>query len=177
MRRLCIIVDTREQRPLDFSAVEGVRVERRKIWPGDYSIKAYSRMLAIERKSVSDLVGTMRNGYAGFAATSPKRFDCELLGLGGIIHLGGRAFVLVEPDGLGQSAREQINTGNYQAAIPPLCVRAFIAAIRNIYRIPLILAESRAQAAEIIISAVRSADIERRCWKPFDDWMKNGGKI
>lgn len=171
MRKIPLIIDTREQRPLDFSAFPDIRFERRKTWPGDYSLKAYSRMLAIERKSVSDLIGTMKDGYAGLSATSPKRFDCELLGLGGVIHLGGRAFVLVEPDGRGQTAEEQIAAGNYRAMIPPEKVRRFIDTIRTGWKIPVIMANSREHAAEIVVAAVTAADVERRSWKPFDKWL------
>jgi len=176
MRKLAVIIDTREQLPLDFSAFPDVRVERRKAWPGDYTLKAYSRMLAIERKSVADLVGTMCSGYAGLSATSPKRFDCELLGLGGVIHLGGRAFVLVEPDGMGQTAEEQITAGNYRSMIEPAKVRRFIETIRTGWKIPVILSNSRAHAAEIVVAAVRAADVEKRSWTPFDRWMEGDEK-
>ena len=171
MRKIPVIIDTREQRPLDFAPFPNVRVERRKAWPGDYTLKAYSRMLAIERKSVSDLVGTMCGGYAGLSATTPKRFDCELLGMGGVLHLGGRAFVLVEPDGHGQTAEEQIAAGNYRAMIPPEKVRRFIDTIRTGWKIPVIMASSREHAAEIVVAAVTAADVERLSWKPFDKWL------
>ena len=177
MRKIPLIIDTREQRPLDFSAFPDIRFERRKTWPGDYSLKAYSRMLAIERKSVSDLIGTMKDGYAGLSATSPKRFDCELLGLGGVIHLGGRAFVLVEPDGAGQTAEEQIDAGNYQAMIPPEKIRGFIGVIRHGWKIPVLLANSRAHAAEIVAAAIRAADVEKLSWRPFDRWMGDPAPI
>lgn len=173
MRKIPVIIDTREQKPLDFSAFPNVRIVRCKAWPGDYTLQAYSRMLAIERKSVADLIGTMCGGYAGLTATTPKRFDCELLGLGGVIHLGGRAFVLVEPDGMGQTAEEQISAGNYRADISPDKVWRFIDTIRTGWKVPVILASSREHAAEIIVAAVRSADVEKRSWVPFDKWMES----
>ena len=171
MRKLPIIIDTREQTPLDFASFPDVRVERRKLWPGDYSLKAYSRMLAIERKSVSDLIGTMKDGYAGLTATTPKRFDCELLGMGGILYHGGRAFVLVEPDTAFWTAEGQIAGGHYQAMIPPSTVQAFIDTIRHGWRVPVILAHSRAHAAEIVVAACRAADAAKRSWRPFDRWL------
>lgn len=173
MRKLPIVVDTREQRPLDFSAFGDVRIVRAKLWPGDYSLQAASRILAIERKSVSDLIGTMKSGYAGLSATTPKRFDCELLGLCGVKYLGGRAFVLVEPDGYAESAQEQIEAWHYQADIKPDTVMAFVETIRHGWRIPVILANSRAHAAEVVVAAVRAADVEKRSWRPFDRWIVN----
>lgn len=171
MRKIPLIIDTREQRPLDFSAFPGIRFERRKLWPGDYSLKAYSRLLAIERKSVSDLIGTMCEGYAGLSATTPRRFDCELLGMGGIIHVGGRAFVLVEPDGKGQTAEEQIAAWNYRAMISPDKIMKFVDTIRHGYKVPVYFARSRLHAAEIVVKAVESAHAERHSWTPFDRWM------
>lgn len=172
MRRLAIIVDTREQNPLDFSPFTHVRVERRKLWPGDYSLKAATRLLAIERKSVSDLVGTLKTGYAGLTATTPKRFDCELLGLAGVIHMGGRAFVLVEPDKFcHKSAEDQINSGDFQSMIPPTTVMRFIETIRHGWRVPVILANSRQHAAEIVVKAVEATDCVKQSWRPFDRWM------
>lgn len=173
MRRIALIIDTREQNPLDFSQFEDIRVERRKLWPGDYSLKAASRTLAIERKSVADLVGTMKDAYAGLNATTPKRFDCELLGMCGVLFLGGRAFILVEPDERGETAEDQIASAHYRAMIPPDVVKAFIETIRHGYHIPVILANTREHAAEIVASAVRAADITKRSWRPFDKWLKD----
>lgn len=50
----CILVDTREQRPLQFSA--DVAVERVTLHAGDYSVRGLSDRVAIERKSTQDLV-------------------------------------------------------------------------------------------------------------------------
>ena len=155
MRKLPIVIDTREQNPLDFSAFEDVRAVRAELWPGDYSLQAATRMVAIERKSVSDLIGTMTGGYAGFGATTPKRFDRELTALGSYPRRGGRAFVLVEPDVRGQSAEEQIRAANYRAMIPPEKVLAFIQSIRDRWLVDVVLAESREHAAQIVVDACR----------------------
>lgn len=155
MRKLPIVIDTREQNPLDFSPFEDVRVVRAELWPGDYSLQAATRMVAVERKSVSDLVGTMTGGYAGFGATTPKRFDRELTALCGYPRRGGRAFVLVEPDVIGQTAEEQIRSGNYRAMIPPDKVMAFVQTIRDRWLVDVVLAESREHAAQIVVDAVR----------------------
>lgn len=155
MRKLPIVIDTREQMPLDFSPFPDVRTVRAEIWPGDYSLQAATRMVAIERKSVSDLIGTMTGGYAGFGATTPKRFDRELAALCGYPRRGGRAFVLVEPDVRAQSAEEQIRAANYRAAIEPEKVLAFIQSIRDRWLVDVVLAESREHAAQFVVDAVR----------------------
>ena len=169
MKKLPIVIDTREQLPLDFSPFADVRVVRTKLWPGDYSIIGGSKLVAIERKSVSDLIGTMKTGYAGYAATSPKRFDAELLALGGIARLGGRAFVLVEPDlGYFGLAEEQIKEGAYRADIPPSKVLAFIERMKLDWKIPVIFATSRTHAAEIVVSACRAADAVKKAWRSLE---------
>lgn len=52
--RPCILVDTREQAPLRFS--EAVDVQRATLPTGDYSVAGASDRVAIERKSLPDLV-------------------------------------------------------------------------------------------------------------------------
>ena len=49
-----ILIDTREQRPLKFPAE--VPTESATLWTGDYSIRGLDDMVAVERKSLSDLV-------------------------------------------------------------------------------------------------------------------------
>lgn len=155
MRKLPIVIDTREQTPLDFSPFEDVRTVRAELWPGDYSLQAATRMVAVERKSVSDLIGTMTGGYAGFGATTPKRFDRELTALCGYPRRGGRAFVLVEPDVSSQTAEEQIRAANYRAMIEPEKVLAFVQTIRDRWLVDVVFAESREHAAQIVVDAVR----------------------
>jgi len=152
---MIIVVDTREQRPLPISKAKVKTVE---LWPGDYSITAWSRMFAVERKSVNDLVQTMKTGYAGFNATTPKRFDRELLGLGGIIRLGGTAFILVEPDEFWRGdAESEIDRHGYRSALPPICLKAFVRTIRDGYKIPVRMANSREHATQIVEYAAAAA--------------------
>ena len=75
MRKLPIVVDSREKVPLNFSAYPDVRVVRTKLWPGDYSVQSATKLIAIERKSVSDLIQTMRDGYAGFGGTAEAQIE------------------------------------------------------------------------------------------------------
>ena len=66
-----IVIDTREQLPLDFrrsKVVEDVLYQTLKT--GDYSIEGYECAIAIERKSPSDLFSTLGKGH--------KRFKKEL---------------------------------------------------------------------------------------------------
>ena len=162
---MVIVIDTREQHPLDFSIWKDVTVQRRELWPGDYTVLGGSQYLAVERKSVSDLVGTMKTGYAGICSTTPKRFDRELMALHSVIARGGRAFVLVEPDGpLGTvcPAFEQIKAHSYRSIIAPDKVIAFVKTIRSCWRVPVIMTDSRTQSAEIVYkSAILALAVKR----------------
>ena len=157
---MVIVIDTREKRPLDFSFWKDVTVQSRELWPGDYTILGGAQYLAIERKSVSDLVGTMKNDYAGIGSTTPKRFDRELMALHSIIARGGRAFVLVEPDGpLGTvcPAIDQIKAHSYRSIIPPDNVIKFIDTIRGCWHVPVHMTDSRTKSAEIVYESARLA--------------------
>ena len=71
-----VLVDTREQLPYTFQGLradanEGggpitVRTERCTLNAGDYSIQGYSQMVVVERKSASDLAGTLTAGRKRF---------------------------------------------------------------------------------------------------------------
>lgn len=65
-----VLIDTREQRPLRFVDELGVDCGSASLPAGDYSVRGYTRLIAIERKSVADLVGTLTKGR--------ERFENEL---------------------------------------------------------------------------------------------------
>ena len=150
---MVIVIDTREKRPLDFSFWTDVTIQRRELWPGDYTVLGGAQYLAVERKSVSDLVKTMKDDYAGIGSTTPKRFDRELMALHSIIARGGSAFVLVEPDGpLGTvcPAYDQIKAHSYRSIISPNKVLKFIKTIRKGWHVPVHMTDSRTKSAEIV---------------------------
>ena len=71
-----IVIDTREQRPFAFASIRAdarqgrrpVQVEtiRRALAAGDYSIDGHESTIAVERKSVADLFGTLGKGRERF---------------------------------------------------------------------------------------------------------------
>lgn len=64
---LVAIIDTREQAPLDLSPM---RVERGTLSTADYSLKGLEGIIAIERKSLQDLIGCV--------GVERERFEREL---------------------------------------------------------------------------------------------------
>lgn len=66
---MVIVTDTREQKVLDFSGIEGVEaVEEATLPYGDYHAIVHGKPvpLLFERKGFSDLWGTMTSGYDRF---------------------------------------------------------------------------------------------------------------
>lgn len=75
-----VVVDTRENAPYDFHGIRAdsrdgggpvvVRIVRRGLPTGDYSLEGFEDEVAIERKSLDDLYGTLGGGR--------KRFEREM---------------------------------------------------------------------------------------------------
>lgn len=172
-RKFVIVEDSREQLPLDFSPFADCRVIRAEIWPGDYSIQSMTNFAAIERKSVADFIGTMKDAYAGFGSTTPKRFDRELKALRGYNIDGFTGFIIIEPDvvpGIHPlSAFEQIQNGTYRSAIPPSKVLAFVKSIRKNWKVPVHFADSREHAARIVHDKLKAEWTLRMGYREFED--------
>lgn len=67
-RMLKLIIDSREQKPLDFRKDAFHLIERKGLKFGDYSATFHNAVIPIvfERKGLGDLFGTMTNGYSRF---------------------------------------------------------------------------------------------------------------
>lgn len=168
---ITIIQDTREQMPLDFSPFEGVTVEVGTIWPGDYTVKGWEKSIAFERKSVGDLIGTLKGGYVGKDSIRryESRFDLELEEFE---RHYDRAFVIVEPDRPeairecrgepGCDAGTQIANAWYRSQIPPATVFAFLRALSVEYGCHVYLAASREDAAREMVEIARKYVRSRR---------------
>jgi len=123
-----IIIDTREQRPLEFPP--SVKTERAKLDTGDYSISGWTSAFAVERKSITDLVGSLTNDR--------ERFERELKRM--------TAFEF----------RRVIVEGSYRQAVEyiwrnrrshPAAVIGSINAFEVRYGVPFIFAASRNEAS------------------------------
>ena len=168
---LTILRDTREQRPLDFSPFPDVIEETATLWPGDYTIKGFERSFAVERKSVSDLIGTLKGGYVGKDSIRryESRFDLELEEFE---RHYDRVFLVVEPDESdvirrcgGQppcDAWTQIANHWYQSAIEPQKVFRFVDSLQATYGLHPFYAASRQDAAAKIVDAARFYVAARR---------------
>lgn len=175
--KITILQDTREQRPLYLTGDKNVTVEVATLWPGDYTVKGFEKSIAFERKSVSDLIGTMLNGYAGDDAPRHawKRFDYEL---NEFKNHYDRAVIIIEPDepvviwGLAMtrgvkcdgllSALAQIEAWLYRSAVEPKKVLGFLASLEAKHGCFVHLAKNRVEAAEYLIQFARRYVYSRR---------------
>lgn len=71
MSELKVIIDTREQTPFVFEGLpirgyKSIPTETRTLKTGDYTIEGFENEFVIERKSISDLCGTLTGGHARF---------------------------------------------------------------------------------------------------------------
>ena len=174
---ITIIQDTREQRPLDFSPFPSVSVEVAKLDYGDYAIKGYETSVAFERKSVSDLIGSIKD-CAGRHSPRRKRFDYEL---DAFMRFYSVAYLVVEPDDMATireaaavkghadfaptrqlTAKEQIDLGLYRSAMRPDCVKGFLRFFWHSPKFKLIMAKSREDAAARVVDAARFHADDRR---------------
>ncbi|MEX1047972.1 MAG: ERCC4 domain-containing protein [Akkermansiaceae bacterium] len=120
-----IIIDTREQTPLVF---ENLASERGTLQSGDYSIAGLEHDFAIERKSVSDLCGSLTRGR--------ERFERELHRLRGFDF--ARILIVGSPHDV------QAQAANSKA------VFSSISAFEARYKVPFIWEPSPELAARLI---------------------------
>ena len=97
-RDIVAIIDTREQAPLDLSPL---RTEKGTLTTGDYSIKGLESEIAIERKSLPDLLGCV--------GRERERFDKEVKRL---MAYPVRALVV-------EATWHELEAGHWRSSIPP----------------------------------------------------------
>lgn len=128
MTPLTIVCDTREQKPWLFSDYPGVEVVRGTLKSGDYSLPGFENQVALERKSLQDLIGSLSAGR--------DRFKREMERLAALDF----AAVLVE------ASAEDIARGRFRGNMNPTSVLQSIFAWTVRYRVPFMLCGSRDHA-------------------------------
>jgi len=134
--RCTVVVDTREQNPLDFSRFEGwfAGIERKALKLGDYSIAGLEDHCVIERKDLSDLT-------CSFTAERPA-FVRRLRLMSEYPHR-----LLVITTTLGQIKSRQ----PYGSSNPNRLTQSLIAVLSGL-QIPFLCTESHELAEEIVAS-------------------------
>ena len=126
-----IIVDSREQKPL---WKKGIEIAGLKI--GDYSIKGYEDKIAIERKSLGDLFGTLGKGN--------KRFKKELE------RARKLEYFAIIIDGTFRQVRDKDFEGSYHSKIKGFVILKILFTLIVKYKIHDFFGGDRKQSKSII---------------------------
>ena len=123
-----IVIDTREQTPLDFGPY-GCEVVRGGLATGDYGIAGIESLAAVERKSEDDLLGCLTR--------ERDRFERELARARGM-----EMFAVVA-----ETTWERLARGQYRSQMRPHACLQSILAFQVRYGVPFILVGSHEAAA------------------------------
>lgn len=115
--RPTLIIDTREQAPLPFQRLTTIRGT---LATGDYSFAGGQELFAVERKTLSDLIGC--------CTASRERFERELHRLRGYRF---KRLLIV-------GTRQEIERGEYRSNIRPAAVLHSLAAWECRYDVPVV---------------------------------------
>lgn len=124
----CIVVDSREQEGYSFS----LPTVRKKLDSGDYSVLGMERIVAVERKTLDDFVGTVIRARG--------RFYRELRRLGSYT----RACVVVEAD------MADVLAGRYRGDAHPNTILGSALAITVDFGIPVFFCSNRQIACRFV---------------------------
>jgi len=128
--RPTIVIDTREQTPLPISRLPVVTAG---LYSGDYSVAGLECQIAVERKSIADLVSCC-------AGSNRDRFENELERLRG--YRMKRLLVIGD--------RCDIEAGNYRSAIKPAAVLGTLNAFECRYDTPVVFAATPEAGARLV---------------------------
>jgi len=141
-----VIVDSREQKPFTFGNYSDINLVNGTLQAGDYSIFGLESLVAIERKSLADLVQCL--------GRDRERFVRELERLRGY----ESAAVVVE------SPLGDLVSGSYRSRLDPKAAYESCVAFMARYKLPFYFAQDRRGAERFTVSFLRhfKNDIERR---------------
>lgn len=142
--RLIIVIDNREQRPLDFSRWAEVQTVTGTLNVGDYSLCGMETHVAIERKSADDLVSSLCHGR--------NRFEAEL-----VRARGYELFVIVA-----ECSLQDIAEHRYTSKMLPHGVLQSLFAYQCRYGVATLWAGSREGAAYVVKSLLEKFLRERQ---------------
>lgn len=127
-----IVVDSREQTPLTFARL---KTKSGTLMTGDYSVAGLESLFAVERKSISDLIGCCMG-------QNRERFERELHRLRGFRF---KRLLIV-------GTEAQILAGQYHSNIKPAAVLGTLRAFEVRYDVPVMFCDTGETAATRIES-------------------------
>ena len=149
----CLLVDTREKTPLTFAHLAS---EPATLQSGDYSVKGLEDVFAVERKSLADLVGSLKSGR--------DRFMRELH------RLRGFTFARLLVVGTAQDLAALVARGRVSLDM----VEHSLLSIEQRYGVPVVRVDTPEQAALRVetwaFTAWRDAAAKLGLRLPFPEW-------
>lgn len=133
---LRIVCDSREQAPFTFAGFPAV-VEVEALQAGDYSVRGFENRIAIERKTLDDLLNSI--------STERDRFSRELQRLKAC----DAACVVVE------SPASALRSGRYRSRMDPASAWQSVIALSMRFRVPFWFCDSRADAEAVTFNFLR----------------------
>ena len=127
-----IVCDTREQKPL----WTGDKVERKKLDVGDYSIKGYEDRIAIERKSLGDLFGTLGSGHKRFKAELNRALEYD--------------YFAIVIDGSYSACVNKDFPGSFHSKMKGFVITSILFTLHMKYKIPFFFTRGRTESKRII---------------------------
>lgn len=141
-----IIIDTREQRPFDFTKYD-VETVRAALPAGDYSLPGFEDRAAVERKSLDDLIGCLKG-------ENRERFERELARL----RVYDLAAVVVE------ASLDDVSKGRYRSEMKAHAVLQSVFAFHVRFAVPFLFCGNRAGAEYATYSLLQKyvCEIDKR---------------
>ena len=148
-----LLVDTREQTPLTFEHLPSAPAA---LQSGDYSVRGLEDVFAVERKSIADLVGSLKSGR--------DRFMRELHRLRGFTF--ARLLVV--------GTMQELYTMSQRGRVNLDQVEHSLLSIEQKYRVPVVRVDTPADGALMVetwaFTAWRDAAAKLGVSLPFPDW-------
>jgi len=142
-----IVVDSREQRPYDFTRFNA-QVVRAGLKTGDYSLMGLETVVAVERKALDDLVGCLTVGR--------DRFERELVRAKDLACFA----VVVE------ASMEDVARHRYKSRMAPDAAIQSVLAFQVRYGVPFVWADCRNRGEYVTHSILQKYWRESRYGKP-----------
>jgi|TARA_Y100000296_G_C5178416_1_gene261581 ERCC4-type nuclease len=150
-----IVIDTRENLPLDFRKSKNMQgVEYRALKTGDYSIVGYEEEIAIERKGISDLFGSLGKGH--------KKFKKEMERA-----LGFKYFAILVEGSFTVIQNKEFEGAHYTKMRGDVVIK-ILYTLKFKYGIDVIFCNGRIEASKIIRS-IFTAYLKQQNGKPVRD--------
>jgi len=131
-----VVIDSREQHPFAFRNYPA-QIVQGALTSGDYSVQGFEDQIAIERKSLSDLIGCLTHDRDRFKREMERLRSYE------------SAVIVVE------APWKALEAGAYRSSLSANSAVQSVISLTQMYRIPFFFAEDRAKAEQFAFDFLR----------------------